>query len=812
MGILMKTGRRISFSRFVPYRYFHKNRFIISDLDGYDYASFVFHLQPINYKMYSEDKIKEVKVKLMNFLNALDQGLYCQFIWKKHQYVDDILEKHISLNKTDKQIVKNLTMNRVQKNIYDVKTKRLFEISLYVVITKRVNVASNMPILSSFSKNQKITEQRLEEVYKELDELEELYKLILERTGLKAKTPSTQEVIDLCASQINATEIRNIKADSKESIILSDVKNSEDHFVVYGKDRKYLRAVSFKMSNFPEAVYPTIISYISDLPFTYDIIVNIQKLNKSTEVQKLKIARNTNRSMRYGFNNVESPEKKQYEENAIALIESMMSNKENLFKFELTVIVKEDSLELLKKAVNKVMSAMSDMEGAIGYAETHANFRLFYSSFPGCGRFENFRNKKLYTSYISDLLPVFGPPQSVSEPVLLLRNEYNTITYFNPLSSHFKNRNGIIFASSGAGKSFTLNYLIMNTLAEDPIIIIIDVGGSYKKQVESLGGKYFRISDEYTINPFQVDTQGTDITVAQYWSNIIEVMIREQDRPLSNDEKAIIEDAVHNIIKKNTTPTIGDFVEAIGELRYDDDTVTATKERIKRHLNRWTKGIKGKILNNRTSDFNPDSDFLCIDFKGLKQYEDILEVFLLYVTNLSWQKMALEKGRKKLIVFDEAWDFMSKEQGAILMEELYRTARKENGAVISISQSLNDFTKSKSTDAIMANLGFYYILQLGEEDPKELQHIFNLTDKQIDCVKELHMVKGQYSKVFIKTPDTTFIGKLVPAPLEYWYATTDADDQELLVKEKEKNPDLEDHLLLLEMAKKYPAGAHRKVV
>src|SRR5690606_9033707 len=196
-----------------------------------------------------------------------------------------------------------------------------------------------------------------------------------------------------------------------------------------------------------------------------------------------------------------------------------------------------------RKATNQIRSAMSQMEGAVGYAETHANFRLFYSSFPGCGRFNNYRNKKLYTSYISDLIPIYGPPESVSEPILLLRNEYNTFTYFNPLSSTFKNRNGIIFASSGAGKSFTLNYLLMNILSENPIVIIIDVGGSYKKQVENLGGKYFKISKEYNINPFQVDTRGTDITVAQYWENIIEVMIRDETKPIGNDERSIIEDA-----------------------------------------------------------------------------------------------------------------------------------------------------------------------------------------------------------------------------------------------------------------------------
>lgn len=775
-------------------------------MDGKDYISIVFKLQPVNYLMFNEETINDTKIKLMNFLNALESDLYCQFIWKKHQYIEDIIKQHIGLNETKKEFVKNIIYNRVQKIYHDLSQKKLFEISLYLVITKKITLPKTT-MLTSITKYEKILESKLSEINKELDEKEEMYKLILERL-FKVKIPETQEVIDLCASQINATEVRNIKATNKESLIISDVKNEEDHFIIYHGDRKkYVRAVSFKMSNFPESVFPTIISNICNLPFVYDIITNIQKLNKSTEIQKLKIARNTNHSMRFGFTDVENTERKKYEEDAIALIESMMSNKENPFMFEITVIIKEDNIELLRKATNQIRSAMSQMEGAVGYAETHANFRLFYSSFPGCGRFNNYRNKKLYTSYISDLIPIYGPPESVSEPILLLRNEYNTFTYFNPLSSTFKNRNGIIFASSGAGKSFTLNYLLMNILSENPIVIIIDVGGSYKKQVENLGGKYFKISKEYNINPFQVDTRGTDITVAQYWENIIEVMIRDETKPIGNDERSIIEDAIHSILGKKNVPTVSDFIEIIDQLEYKDEKVNETKERIKRYLTRWTKGIKGKILNNRESNFNPDADFLCIDFKGLKQYKDILEVFLLYVTNLSWQKMAQEKGRKKIVVFDEAWDIMSTEQGAILMGELYRTARKENGAVISISQTLKDFTQSKTSADIMANLGFYYILQQGEEDPKELQRVFNLTDKQIECIKELHMIKGQYSKIFVKTPNTTFIGKLVPSPLEYWYATTDPIDQEILEEIIKNNPEKEIHDILLEASRKYPIGA-----
>ena len=72
------------------------------------------------------------------------------------------------------------------------------------------------------------------------------------------------------------------------------------------------------------------------------------------------------------------------------------------------------------------------------------------------------------------------------------------------------------------------------------------------------------------------------------------------------------------------------------------------------------------------------------------------------------------------------------------------------------------------------------------------------------------MVKGQYSKVFIKTPDITFVGKIMPAPLEYWYATTVPDDIALYNKAVKENPGKSMHEVLLELAAKYPAGAYKE--
>lgn len=805
--ILLKRREKISLSNFIPYELFFDNKIILYDSANKERrGAIVYKIQPFNYQMTNDQQKIDFRTRLKNFVNSLPHDIYMQIIWKKHQYYNDLIDEHIALNKTKERFIQNILNDRVKKIKKDIDDKGLFRIEAYVILSKKISYRIDNNILTSIYRTRIMAEEKFVLIKKELEEIEDTYYSYLKRANLKPELPSEQEVKNLCASQISGKEIREVKGDTKEDLIFADFTNYEEYFTLTSDATKYVRAISFKMKNFPEYVYPTLITYLlrKDLPFVYDIITNIKKLDKSKEIPQLKLKRNTNKGMKVGWTDNVDPEKEENEKNATKLIKSMISNTENMFNFELVIIIKSDSKEELDKNVRLALAAIAEMQGAVGYAETHANFRLWHTSFPGCGRFINYRHKKLYTSYIIDLLPVFGPPPSTSEPIFLIRNEFNTITYFNPLSDTFQNRNGLIFAGSGAGKSFTVNNIIMNILPENPIIIIIDVGGSYKKQIKELGGRYCKVSSKYSIDLFKVDVAQKET----YWENIIQCMLKDPQYPFSRDEKMVIREAVSNVNQKTQEPIIEDFIEALNNLNYTDQDSNLAKDRMARYLKQWTTGLRGQMFNTRENNFDSNHDFLCIDLKSLKAYPDILEVFLMYITNICWQKMAIPE-RKKLVIFDEAWDIMATEQGAAIMRELYRTARKEHGAVISISQALTDFTNSKYSDDIMSNLAFYYILRQGDIDFSVLQKVFQLTEKQLFHIKNLHIEKGFYSEIFIKTPETSFVGKLVSSPLEYWYSTTDPKDMALL-QQSSANKDF--HQACLEVAAAYPNGVYSKEV
>ena len=68
----------------------------------------------------------------------------------------------------------------------------------------------------------------------------------------------------------------------------------------------------------------------------------------------------------------------------------------------------------------------------------------------------------------------------------------------------------LVLGATGAGKSFALNFLLVQALQYDPRILILDLGGSYRWLTQFLGGGYMELSPEgdtgggFRLRPFSL--------------------------------------------------------------------------------------------------------------------------------------------------------------------------------------------------------------------------------------------------------------------------------------------------------------------
>lgn len=94
--------------------------------------------------------------------------------------------------------------------------------------------------------------------------------------------------------------------------------------------------------------------------------------------------------------------------------------------------------------------------------------------------------------------------------------------------------------------------------------------------------------------------------------------------------------------------------------------------------------------------------------------------------------------------------------------------------ILSISQSPQDFLSSAVSKSVLSNAYTKYILKMQKD--YELLEQFDLTEQEIDEVKSLKTLKGEYSEVFIKFMNDSRIIRIQPTKCDYWVCTTDPDD------------------------------------
>ena len=107
-------------------------------------------------------------------------------------------------------------------------------------------------------------------------------------------------------------------------------------------------------------------------------------------------------------------------------------------------------------------------------------------------------------SAVATLLPVQADFAGGGYPYLLFMGRKGQPCRLDLFGKAANNHNLFIAASSGAGKSFLVNYITLNYYAANAMIRIIDIGGSYQKQTEVFKGRFLDFSPESNLcmNPF----------------------------------------------------------------------------------------------------------------------------------------------------------------------------------------------------------------------------------------------------------------------------------------------------------------------
>lgn len=384
------------------------------------------------------------------------------------------------------------------------------------------------------------------------------------------------------------------------------------------------------------------------------------------------------------------------------------------------------------------------------------------------------RYKTMTSKEAPVLLPIFGEWKGTGTYHIALMSRNGQIMSMS-LHDSSTNKNGVIAAESGSGKSFLLNEIILSYMSEGARVWVIDAGKSYKKLCESLEGDFVEFGEDSRINlnPFETITNWEEEedgivslvgAMASANANLSDLQIAELKRimKLLWDERGqgMTVDDIREACIGSEDPRVMD----IGKQLYAFSST----------------GAYGRFFNGKnTADFR--NDFTVLELDELQGRKHLRQVVLLQLIYQIQREMYLgERDRKKLVIIDEAWDLLKEGEVSVFMEHAYRKFRKYGGSAIIATQAVTDLYDNKVGRAIADNSANMFLLGQKKESIEMVKEkkLLVLSPAGFNILRSVYTEAGVFSEIFLITERGQGVGRLVVSDFQgLLYSTAPEDVQ-----------------------------------
>ncbi|PID32344.1 conjugal transfer protein TraC [Candidatus Saccharibacteria bacterium] len=367
------------------------------------------------------------------------------------------------------------------------------------------------------------------------------------------------------------------------------------------------------------------------------------------------------------------------------------------------------------------------------------------------------------TGALSTSFPFTSADLSQEDGILYGINMHNSgLVIFDRFT--LENGNAVVFAKSGAGKSFTVKLEALRSMMMGTEIFIIDPENEYQRMSEAVGGAYVRLSlnSATRINPFDlprvVDSEEADDALR---SNLITLhgllrlmmggaqaqMVNAGSAALpalSPSEEADLDAAlIETYARAGITndplthnaqpPTINDLYDTLLHMG-------GSGPQLAQRLRKYTSGTFAGIFSQQ-SNIDINNPLVVFNIRDLE--DELRPVAMYIVLNFIWNKTKSDQKRRMLIV-DEAWQLMKYEDSANFLFSLAKRARKYNLGITTITQDVEDFMGSRMGRAIVANASMQILLKQSSSAVDVLADVFKLTSEEKKRLSQFPVGQGLF--------------------------------------------------------------------
>lgn len=427
------------------------------------------------------------------------------------------------------------------------------------------------------------------------------------------------------------------------------------------------------------------------------------------------------------------------------LRDDLTAGQQRIFKVGMYFTIYAKKQDELKQASDQLTSLLG---GLLIYTK-QSIFQMdqgFHTTLP-LGEDELAISKNLDTNSLSTTFPFVSAELTSNKGILYGINRHNnSLILFDRFD--LENANEVVFAKSGAGKSYTVKLEALRYLMLGTDVIVIDPENEYQALCEAVGGSFFDFSlnSDKRINPFDLpkgtgDEDGGTIirTAVTDIKGLVALMVGG----ITPEEDAVLDKAIYDTYSlrditedvathQNPPPLLSDLQGVLQN--------TTGAESLVRRLTKYTEGTFAGLFNKPTN-FELERGFIVFSIRNLEEALRPLAMYL--VLNYIWAQIRKQM-RQRILIVDEAWILMQYPDSAKYLYSLAKRARKYFLGLTIISQDVEDFLGSEQGRAILNNSSLQMLLKQSPAAVEKLGQVFHLTEGEKFLLLESDVGEGLF--------------------------------------------------------------------
>ncbi len=419
-----------------------------------------------------------------------------------------------------------------------------------------------------------------------------------------------------------------------------------------------------------------------------------------------------------------------------SLRDQLQQAQEKLYDVGVYITIYAESLPELNK-LEETITSMLDSQLVYVKPAIFQNIEGFISTLP-LNEDKLSIHTPLNTGPVSSLFPFIDVDLTSESGILYGINQHNnSLIIFDRFS--LENANQVVFAKSGAGKSYATKVEILRSLMMGVDVMVIDPENEYQKLSDSVGGSILKISltSKTTINPLDIPVvpkgeEPSDV----FKSHILNVtgLLKLMMTDITPEEDALLDRAItETYASRGITADVGDFTKLEPPVLEDLQTVLENMEGGKEmaaRLYKYTKGTYAGFINQHS---NVDVNNRLVVFSIRDLEEELRPIAMYVVLNYIWNIIRAEM-KKRILIIDEAWWMMKYPDSASFLFSLVKRCRKYYLGVSTITQNVEDFISSPYGNPIITNSSLQLLMKQAPASIEAVGKIFDLSEAEKDLI------------------------------------------------------------------------------